>query len=127
MVIRAFPIRVSGNSGPLTNEITWEQITKESQSPREILEKTSVTRKIRRVGRFDSSIVKKAISYNKPSIIFLNHIDYLHFNLFESFDKVCTSELLKKFLSEINPDLSTSISYLGFGPQISHICKNTFI
>ena len=53
MVLRAFPIRVSGNSGPLANEIDWQTITNESGSPIPILEQTSVTRRIRRVGRFD--------------------------------------------------------------------------
>ena len=30
LVLRAFPIRVGGNSGPLPNEIDWDTVTSES-------------------------------------------------------------------------------------------------
>ncbi|MCK4820209.1 adenylosuccinate synthetase, partial [bacterium] len=46
LVLRAFPIRVGGNSGPLPNEIDWETITHESRSDRPILEYTSVTKTV---------------------------------------------------------------------------------
>lgn len=49
LTIRAFPIRVAGNSGPLENEITWEQLSKEAGFDKILQEKTSVTKKIRRV------------------------------------------------------------------------------
>ena len=53
MVIRTFPIRVSGHSGPIKDEISWNDIQKESGYPYEISENTTVTQTLRRVGRFD--------------------------------------------------------------------------
>lgn len=34
MVVRTFPIRVAGNSGPLPNEISWSELTREINSKR---------------------------------------------------------------------------------------------
>lgn len=70
LVIRSYPIRVGGNSGPLFNETSWEKLNLP-------IEYTSVTRKIRRVGYIDIGIVKKAIRYNSPTHIILNHLDYI--------------------------------------------------
>jgi adenylosuccinate synthase len=67
LVIRAFPIRVGGNSGPLPNEIDWETIAGESGYREGLIEYTSVTRTVRRVGRFDSQLVRAAISVNNPN------------------------------------------------------------
>lgn len=71
MAIRTCPIRVEGNSGELANEISWSEL----HQPPKI---TSVTKKIRRVAKFDPQIVKKAIVANKPNIIVLNHLDYIN-------------------------------------------------
>lgn len=76
MVIRSFPIRVGGNSGPLPSEIDWEKITEISGSKDSLIEFTSVTKKIRRVAQFHSDVVKKAIEVNRPTRIVLNHCDY---------------------------------------------------
>lgn len=77
MVIRTFPIRVPGNSGPLTNEISWEQLTAESGADAPIVEITSVTKSVRRVARFDSEVVRSAIRANRPTRLVLNHLDYI--------------------------------------------------
>lgn len=77
LVIRTYPIRVGGNSGPLPNEIDWETVTSESVSDYKLLEFTSVTKTKRRVARFDHEIVTKAILSNQPTRIVLNHLDYI--------------------------------------------------
>jgi len=80
LTIRTFPIRVSGNSGPLLNEINWQTISNESGKFKDICEKTSVSNKIRRVARFSPDVVILAIRTNMPNRIVLNHIDYVHIN-----------------------------------------------
>ena len=77
LVIRAYPIRVAGNSGPLRDETDWATVTKESGSAVDLIEYTSVTQRVRRVADFDPVIVKQAISANNPNIIVLNHLDYI--------------------------------------------------
>lgn len=56
-VARIFPIRVAGNSGPLKDETSWEALGLPD-------EKTTVTKKIRRVGLPDWDLVAKAVEAN---------------------------------------------------------------
>jgi adenylosuccinate synthase len=81
VVFRTFPIRVSGDqAGPLVEEIDWNQLRKESGYPFPIEERTSVTNKPRRVGRFDWDLASKAVAINRPTEIAINGLDYLNFN-----------------------------------------------
>lgn len=77
LVIRAYPIRVAGNSGKLKNEVDWEFVTSNSGSSEKIEEFTSVTKRVRRVAEFAPEIAKRAISVNDPDIIVMNHLDYI--------------------------------------------------
>ena len=77
MVVRTYPIRVGGNSGPLPFETTWNQIRNRRQIPKDITEYTSVTRRVRRVAKFDFDMIKLAVEYNKPNAIALLGLDLL--------------------------------------------------
>lgn len=57
LVARVFPIRVAGNSGPMKDETSWEQLGLPE-------ERTTVTQKIRRVGAWDSELVRQAVVAN---------------------------------------------------------------
>lgn len=94
MVIRSFPIRVSGNSGPLLHETSWKELNIEE-------ERTSVTNKVRRVGYFDFKLVKGAIRANKPTYIVLNHMDYIDVSGREA------------FISDIEEKICSPIHYIG--------------
>ena len=114
MVIRAFPIRVAGNSGPLPRETTWQTVTREGSHDHEIQEFTSVTKRIRRVAQFDSDVVRRAIAVNAPSAIVLNHVDYLdHVSCRTGGPTSKTSE----FVAEVENGIGQQIDYLGFGPS----------
>lgn len=75
LVIRTCPIRVAGNSGPLPNETTWESLSQ--KTGRELMERTTVTNKVRRVAEFDPAIVMKAIAVNRPTQIALQFLNYI--------------------------------------------------
>lgn len=107
LVIRAFPIRVAGNSGPLPNEISWKVLSAESKKI-DLVEYTSITHKIRRVARFDSDIVKKAIAHNNPTHIVLNHVDYACPNR--------TDNEIEKFVSFVENSIKRRIDYIGIDP-----------
>jgi adenylosuccinate synthase len=62
LVVRPYPIRVAGNSGPLRGETSWEELGLEP-------ERTTVTQKIRRVGEFDLDLVREAIQANGPGVL----------------------------------------------------------
>jgi len=113
MVLRAFPIRVSGNSGPLLNEIDWATLTIESSSPTQIMEYTSVTKSVRRVARFDVNIVRQAIEVNAPTHIVLNHLDYVDYSCREHDS---ASDKALQFVERIELLLGSRIDYLGFSP-----------
>lgn len=70
LVARTFPIRVAGESGPLPNETTWEEIGQPE-------ERTTVTRKVRRVGRWDVGWVVDAVRLNHPAELVVTFLDYL--------------------------------------------------
>src|SRR5205807_319526 len=80
LVFRTFPIRVAGDqAGPLANEVTWDDIQAESGYPRPIREYTTVTNKLRRVGRFDYEVALQSVRLNQPTRIALNFIDYISY------------------------------------------------
>jgi len=79
MVVRTFPIRVGGNSGPLPFETTWETIQQTAGIARDITEYTSVTKRVRRVARFDFDMIRAAARYNRPNAIALLGVDLLAF------------------------------------------------
>lgn len=105
LVIRAFPIRVAGDSGPLDEEISWDIVTREGNHPILIQELTTVTRRVRRVGRFSAEIVKRAIEVNRPTRIFLNHVDYVS-------ESINISQL-KKFIAQVESSIAKHIAYIG--------------
>ena len=94
MVIRAYPIRASGNSGELIKEISWGEIGIEP-------ERTSVTNKIRRIGEFDFNTVRRSITLNTPTRIILNFVDYI------------SQEKRKDFIRKIEEGLGVYIDYIG--------------
>lgn len=115
MVLRAFPIRVPGNSGPLENETTWDDVQRESGSQSTLVEHTSVTRTVRRVARFDPSIVKLALLHTRPTRIVLNHLDHV--------DIGCASTLsltskARDFLLNLESSIEAKVDYIGFGSSI---------
>jgi adenylosuccinate synthase len=84
MVCRTYPIRVQNpadsSSGHMTNELTWAEIARRSGiSAKELrfAEKTSTTRRRRRVAEFDWSLIRRAASLNGPTDIALTFADYV--------------------------------------------------
>jgi adenylosuccinate synthase len=84
MVCRTFPIRVGDpddrTSGPLPNELDWEDVSKISGislSELRETERTSTTNRPRRVGRFSWHQLRRAAQLNAPTDIALTFADYL--------------------------------------------------
>ncbi len=123
MVIRAFPIRVAGNSGPLPNETDWETVTAESGYNEELVEYTTVTNNVRRVARFDAEVVKSSIEANSPSSIVLNHVDYVDAGTRSSH---AHSPVTEAFVADIERQIDHPISFVGFGPStiVPHVQNN---
>ena len=113
MVIRSYPIRVPGNSGPLPKEITWNEVTRRSGSSEPLEEFTSVTQARRRVGEFDADIVKRAIRTNAPTAIFLNHVDYIDISCR---DQQHLTPRALNFVRDTEVLIDCEIPFVGLGP-----------
>jgi adenylosuccinate synthase len=118
LVLRTFPIRVWGEqAGPLANEISWETLQRESGYPHSLEELTTVSQRVRRVGRFDWQLAARAVQVNRPTKLAINGLDYLGY---ENRGKLQISELNHKarvFLRELDI-LQTPVRYLGTGPAL---------
>lgn len=118
MVLRAYPIRVAGESGPLPEELDWEKVSAASGSNQDLTEYTSCTKRVRRVAAFHPEIVKQAIQVNRPNIIVMNHLDYIDYACRDS-DYI--SDAVMEFVDRVSAELGQSIDYLGTGK--AHIIK----
>lgn len=83
LVCRTYPIRVEspagGNSGPMTNEISFKEVSRRSGILLKALnekERTSTTKRKRRIAEFDWSLFRQAVSLNGPTDIVLTFADY---------------------------------------------------
>ena len=115
MVIRTYPIRVGGTSGPLANEISWEDVQRRSGAPQPFPEFTSVTRKLRRVAMFDIETVKRAVRYNAPTALALMGLDRLDFanNGILTFDNLTPPAV--DFVSFVESHTGVPIKFAGTG------------
>lgn len=111
LVIRTYPIRVAGNSGPLPNEITWEELS--NRIGKQVQEITTVTKKVRRVAEFDIEIVKRAISVNRPTQIALQFLNYFYpeDEGKNSWDSL--SQEAKTYIENLERDLKVPITLIG--------------
>jgi len=121
LVVRTYPIRVGGNSGPLKNEITWEDLTVKSNSPTALLERTTVTGRIRRVGNFNMNLVKRAVMINRPTQIALTFVDYIdHRNFGTSTYRDLTASA-KRFIKRLETETKVPVTLIGTGPISTNI------
>lgn len=110
LVTRSFPIRVAGASGPLNDEINWQDVAKVTGRAEDLAEYTTVTNKLRRVGKFDAKLVKRAIQANNPSRLVMNHLDYVG-SEGDFFDQ---ESRIAQFVGNVEASLGRSIDWLGF-------------
>lgn len=115
LVIRAFPIRVAGNSGPLPRETTWQKVTEGAGGVRDLSERTTVTKRIRRIAKFHPEIVLRALEANHPSLVCLNHADYWDSCLYES-DGI--SRVIEKNVESVEKKIGRRVDLVGTGPSI---------
>ncbi|MEM9913481.1 MAG: adenylosuccinate synthetase [Planctomycetota bacterium] len=85
MACRTYPIRVADpkgrgkSSGPL-KQISWKEVATRSDIDESELrrsERTTTTKRPRRVGEFDWALLRKAASLNAPTDVALTFVDYI--------------------------------------------------
>jgi len=118
MVVRTYPIRVAGNSGPMSGkELSWEEVTKRSGSPIAITEKTTVTKRTRRVCEFDMAQVVDAANINRPTQIALTFADYIDYHDYkvDTWEKL--SKVTRDFVTELQRKTGAFVSIIKTGPD----------
>ena len=116
MVCRTYPIRVAGNSGPMKLEVSWEYLS--DKLGRDVIEQTTVTKKVRRVGEWDQDLYEKACRLNEPTAIALTFCDYIDPKLHgaTTMEAIEESELMQRFLADTS--LLGRVKYFGTGPSV---------
>jgi adenylosuccinate synthase len=127
MVCRTYPIRVKNpgrgrTSGPMSQEITYEELAKRSRIPIDELkktEKTSTTNKQRRVGEFEWALLRKAASLNGPTDIALTFADYLNVSNRDAMRFEQLDQDTIRFIEEVERVTGAPVSLLSkqFGPR----------
>lgn len=115
MVCRTFPIRVAGNSGPMKNETSWWHISE--RVGHQVEERTTVTKKVRRVAEWDDELFRTSWLLNEPTEVALTFCDYVDPELAgtRSVSQVRDSALMSEFLEAAG--LTGRVRYFGTGPD----------
>ncbi len=121
MVCRSYPIRVQdpskeATSGPMSQNLTWKEISQRSGIPEAELrrvERTSTTDRKRRVGEFDWNLLRRAVSLNAPTDIALTFADYIRIEnrLARRFEQL-TEETIR-FVEEIERVAAAPVSLIS--------------
>lgn len=122
MTVRTFPIRVGnivneigetlGTSGPFypdSTELSWER-----DFPGVEPERTTVTKRIRRIASFSVQQYARACSFNQPDIIFLNFCNYLK----SSIDLTLLVQKMERVHVDVGID---PVIIFGFGPCVEDV------
>jgi adenylosuccinate synthase len=124
LVLRTFPIRVAGKqAGEMFEEIDWETIQQESGSSTPLAEYTTVTGKLRRVGRFDFALARRAVRVNRPHKLAINFLDYLDFRDRTAVGVDTLSERSSSFIQRLHQTLAVPVGYLGVGSSLSETLR----
>ncbi len=125
LVVRTFPIRVAGNSGPLVDEISWGEVQRISGYPTLIQEFTTTTKKLRRVGLFNLEIVQRATNVNRPTQIAIQGADYLSFKNKSLLDYDRLESGTQDFVQNLEDALDVRVSMIGTGPANEELIDRT--
>lgn len=116
IVARTFPIRVAGNSGPLFEETTWEKLGLPE-------ERTTVTNKVRRVGGWDSDLLREAVlangggGWNSDVKLAITMLDQLFPDVKDEADDTKWSDDAKLWLQDVQDEYEVDIAFVGTGPN----------
>lgn len=117
-VVRTFPIRVAGNSGPFaegSEELTWEQMRGVTNNPDLPVETTSVTGLPRRIATFSDAQYLAACRVNRPTEIAVTFADYLDQSVYGS-EEVHQSPKVMRFLNHLETLYNAPVTLVNTGP-----------
>jgi adenylosuccinate synthase len=116
LVVRTYPIRVGGESGPLRSELQWEDVEERSGlTGLAEKERTSKTNKLRRVGEPEWDLLRRSALLNAPTDIALTFADYLGAENAEAWRFEQLTEETIEFIDEIESVTGARVSLISTG------------
>lgn len=142
--LRTYPIRVGnhvedgvtvGSSGPYyadQRETNWEEVAMLSGSKENLEERTTVTKKVRRVFTFSKEQVSKFIKCCYPDFVFLNFVNHIDASCLGVTDSKALPRAVMEFVADLNSHMaevaqryfgqgewvdSPQVKFLGTGPK----------
>lgn len=112
VVLRTYPIRVAGNSGPMNDETSWEELGFEP-------ELTTVTKKVRRVAHWDPELAAEAVAGNGGSPVVriaLTMFDYEFPEIAGHTDPTELSFEMLDYIRAVEAQAGASVQLIGTGP-----------
>jgi len=121
MAIRTYPIRVGGNSGPLPDEITWDEVSRRSGYPHSVEEYTTTTKRLRRVAEFGWDVVARAVAANSPTQLAVHGVDYLDFTNKSAKAFADLTGKAKDLIASLSKRTGVPVTLVGTGPALDEI------
>lgn len=116
-VMRTYPIRVHGNSGPMgAMELTWADVAKLSGYER-LEERTTVTNRVRRVSMINWDMLQAAVRANRCTQIAVTFIDYISCEDAKKTQWSALTEKSKCFVKEVESRLQVPVTHISTGPN----------
>lgn len=121
LATRVRPIRVAGNSGPMKEETSWQELGLPE-------ERTTVTNKVRRVGGWDPALVRRAIRANggdypdSPVRLAFTMVDTVlpgiaGYDRYPNREDAQTREALADWIAYKENELNTPVGFIGTSPN----------
>ena len=126
LVCRTYPIRVDNpkgsTSGPMGMEIDWKVVADRCKlNVRQIrkAERTSTTKRKRRVAEFDWDLLRRAASLNAPTDVALTFADYIHASNRDAHRYEQLTPEAHRLIDEIERVAAAPVSLIAtsFGPR----------
>lgn len=139
MIMRPYPIRISNETNLVddngntivtssgsygdSKEITWDEIKKRCGAPDDVDfgEKTTVTKKTRRVFEMNWDRLRYVTKLNRPTMIALNFAQYIDWNALYCTQYFCLPLKVREFISKIEDETGVPVKLIGTGPSNEHI------
>ena len=114
LVVRTYPIRVGGPSGPMPGgEIEFTDIPGNVEP-----ERTTVTKRVRRISGWDQEVVNRAVMLNDPCGIVVTFTDYLDPAIRgETIPALIRSKPIYVFLRQLYRETRVPVVMLGTGGE----------
>lgn len=126
IVLRSYPIRIAGNSGPLPNELTWEEVGVEPEI-------TTVTKKVRRVAGWNWEWAERAVRANlvpESTYVALTFADYWwpDIALLDGWlPRIKLADPVRDRVREIEERLHVQVAMLGTGPASQLLLEGEWV